>query len=237
MKIALIGYGKMGKAIEALIPQFGHEVFRTFNSSEKPTAENLRGADVAIEFSTPQTCKENILACFAAGVPVVVGTTAWYNQYQEVVDAMNENNALLAATNFSIGVQITFHLNQELARIMANFPEYTCSIEEIHHTAKLDKPSGTAITLAEGVLANQPKFTSWELTEGETSNSHHLPVKAVRLPDVPGTHFVNYESDVDRIQLSHEAKNRKGFAAGAIRAAAFLHNKKGVFTMKDLLNL
>ena len=237
MKIALIGYGKMGKAIEALLPEYGHEVFKTFNSSEKPTAENLRGADVAIEFSTPHTCKENILACFAAGVPVVVGTTAWYEVYDEVVAAMDESSALLAATNFSIGVQITFHLNQELARIMANFPEYTCSIEEIHHTAKLDKPSGTAITLAEGVLTNHPHLSSWELTDGPASSAQQLAVKAVRLPDVPGTHFVTYESDVDRIQLSHEAKNRKGFAAGAIRAADFLHNKKGVFTMKDLLNL
>jgi 4-hydroxy-tetrahydrodipicolinate reductase len=237
MKIALLGYGKMGKAIEALLPEFGHEVFRTFNSLEKPTAALLQGADVAIEFSTPHTCKDHILACFEAGVPVVVGTTAWYDQYDEVVAAMNENNALLAATNFSIGVQITFHLNRELARIMSNFPEYQASIEEIHHTAKLDKPSGTAISLAEGVLGEHPAYDRWDLKENKTSEATELPIQALRLPDVPGTHFVRYESDVDVIELSHEAKNRKGFAAGAIRAASFLHNKKGVFTMKDLLNL
>jgi 4-hydroxy-tetrahydrodipicolinate reductase len=153
---------------------------------------------------------------------------------------MNSSNALLAATNFSIGVQITFHINKELARVMSKFPEYTASIEEIHHTAKLDKPSGTAITLAEGILENSNGLSNWKLdseNENENENENELRINALRLPEVPGTHSVRYTSDIDTIELKHEAHNRKGFAAGAIRAAEFLHGKSGVYTMKDVLNL
>jgi 4-hydroxy-tetrahydrodipicolinate reductase len=248
MNIALLGYGKMGKAIEALLSEYGHTCAGKFNSENPATVEALAEADVAIEFSTPEQCAKNIALCFEANVPVVVGTTAWYEHYEHVVSKMNSSNALLAATNFSIGVQITFHLNKELARVMSKFPEYTASIEEIHHTAKLDKPSGTAITLAEGIVENSPGLRTWKLDEengeeklregkkGEEILSE-LNISALRLPDVPGTHTVRYTSEIDTIELKHEAHNRKGFAAGAIRAAEFLHGKSGVYTMKDVLNL
>lgn len=245
MKIALLGYGKMGKAIEALLEEYGHTCVGKFNSTEKATAADLRNADVAIEFSTPEQCIENIKLCFEANIPVVVGTTAWYSSYEEVVALMKPSDALLSATNFSIGVQITFHLNKELAKIMSKFPEYTASIEEIHHTAKLDKPSGTAITLAEGILEIAPSIGSWklELENGEEEiregkrGEDMLNISALRLPDVPGTHTVRYTSEIDTIELKHEAHNRKGFAAGAIRAAEFLFGKSGVYTMKDVLSL
>lgn len=239
MKIALLGYGKMGKAIEALLSEYGHTCVGKFNSQNPATVETLSQADVAIEFSTPEQCSKNIALCFEANVPVVVGTTAWYGQYDEVISKMNSNSALLSATNFSIGVQITFHLNKELARVMSKFPEYTASIEEIHHTAKLDKPSGTAITLAEGILENAPNLSSWKLKEERQNENGEdmLSISALRLPDVPGTHAVRYTSEIDTIELKHEAHNRKGFAAGAIRAAEFLHGKSGVYTMKDVLNL
>ena len=238
MKIALLGYGKMGKAIEALLSEYGHTCVGKFNSENPATIETLSQADVAIEFSTPEQCSKNIALCFEANVPVVVGTTAWYGQYDEVISKMKSNSAILSATNFSIGVQITFHLNKELARVMSKFPEYTASIEEIHHTAKLDKPSGTAITLAEGILENAPGLSSWKLDEErQNENENELSIIALRLPDVPGTHTVRYTSEIDTIGLKHEAHNRKGFAAGAIRAAEFLYGKSGVYTMKDVLNL
>jgi 4-hydroxy-tetrahydrodipicolinate reductase len=246
MKIALLGYGKMGKAIEALLSEYGHTCVGKFNSENPATAETLAQADVAIEFSTPEQCSKNIALCFEANVPVVVGTTAWYEQYDEVISKMKSNSALLSATNFSIGVQITFHLNKELARVMSKFPEYTASIEEIHHTAKLDKPSGTAITLAEGILENFKNLTSWNLENGEEKLRegekreeirNALNISALRFPDVPGTHTVRYTSEIDTIELKHEAHSRKGFAAGAIRAAEFIHGKSGVYTMKDVLNL
>jgi len=258
MKIALLGYGKMGQAIEALLSEYGHSCIGKFNSENPATIEKIREADVAIEFSTPEQCSKNIALCFEANVPVVVGTTAWYEQYDEVISKMQSDSAILSATNFSIGVQITFHLNKELARVMSRFPEYTASIEEIHHTAKLDKPSGTAITLAEGILENAPNLSSWKLEEengeekgreGEKREEkgregkigeeilNELNISALRLPDVPGTHSVRYTSEIDTIELKHEAHSRKGFAAGAIRAAEFLHGKSGVYTMKDVLNL
>ena len=251
MKIALLGYGKMGKAIEALLSEYGHTCVGKFNSQNPATPEALSQSDVAIEFSTPEQCAKNIALCFEANVPVVVGTTAWYNHYDAIISKMKSNNAMLSATNFSIGVQITFHLNKELARVMSKFPEYTASIEEIHHTAKLDKPSGTAITLAEGILENMLTLKDWKLDEengqeklregkkreDRIQNENELRINALRLPDVPGTHTVRYISEIDTIELKHEAHNRKGFAAGAIRAAEFLHGKSGVYTMKDVLNL
>ena len=258
MKIALLGYGKMGQAIEALLSEYGHTCVGKFTSENPATIEKIREADVAIEFSTPEQCSKNIALCFEANVPVVVGTTAWYEQYDEVISKMKSDSAILSATNFSIGVQITFHLNKELARVMSRFPEYTASIEEIHHTAKLDKPSGTAITLAEGIMENAPGLSSWKLDEengeeklreGEKREEKgregkrgedilsDLSISALRFPDVPGTHTVRYTSEIDTIELKHEAHSRKGFAAGAIRAAEFLHGKSGVYTMKDVLNL
>jgi 4-hydroxy-tetrahydrodipicolinate reductase len=248
MKIALLGYGKMGKAIEALLSEYGHTCVGKFTSENPATIEKIREADVAIEFSTPEQCTKNIALCFEANVPVVVGTTAWYEQYDDVISKMKSDSAILSATNFSIGVQITFHLNKELARVMSKFPEYRASIEEIHHTAKLDKPSGTAITLAEGILENAPNLSSWKLDEENAEEKgregkrgedilSELSISALRFPDVPGTHTVRYTSEIDTIELKHEAHSRKGFAAGAIRAAEFLHGKSGVYTMKDVLNL
>ena len=248
MKIALLGYGKMGKAIEALLSEYGHTCVGKFTSENPATIEKIIDADVAIEFSTPEQCSKNIALCFEANVPVVVGTTAWYEQYDEVISKMKSDSAILSATNFSIGVQITFHLNEELARVMSKFPEYRASIEEIHHTAKLDKPSGTAITLAEGILENAPNLSSWKLDEENAEEKlregkrgedilSDLSISALRFPDVPGTHTVRYTSEIDTIELKHEAHSRKGFAAGAIRAAEFLHGKSGVYTMKDVLNL
>jgi 4-hydroxy-tetrahydrodipicolinate reductase len=242
MNIALLGYGKMGKAIEALLSEYGHSCVGRYTSENPATVESLSQADIAIEFSTPEQCAKNIALCFDANVPVVVGTTAWYGQYDEVISKMKSDSAILSATNFSIGVQITFHLNKELARVMSKFPEYTASIEEIHHTAKLDKPSGTAITLAEGILENSKNLISWKLVEerqneNENENENELRINALRLPDVPGTHTVRYTSEIDTIELKHQAHNRKGFAAGAIRAAEFLYGKSGVYTMKDVLNL
>jgi 4-hydroxy-tetrahydrodipicolinate reductase len=255
MKIALLGYGKMGKAIEALLSEYGHSCVGRYTSENPATVEGLSQADVAIEFSTPEQCSKNIALCFEANVPVVVGTTAWYGQYDEVISKMKSDSAILSATNFSIGVQITFHINKELARVMSKFPEYTASIEEIHHTAKLDKPSGTAITLAEGILENAPGLRTWKLDEenGEEKlregekreekgrkgkiGEDMLKISALRFPDVPGTHTVRYTSEIDTVELKHEAHSRKGFAAGAIRAAEFLHGKSGVYTMKDVLNL
>jgi 4-hydroxy-tetrahydrodipicolinate reductase len=235
MKIALIGFGKMGKAIAELLPEFGHEIHSTFSQQNPLTVQALSGADVAIEFSLPQLCARHIEICFEAGVPVVVGTTGWYEQYQEVLSSMSTNHALLCATNFSIGVQALFHINKELSRILNKFGGYTVSIEEIHHTAKLDKPSGTAITLAEGVISEMSQYAYWTLPT-QTNSADHLMIDAKRIPEVPGTHEVTFQSEIDTLKILHVAHSRKGFASGAIRAAEFLHNKKGVFTMSDVLN-
>jgi len=235
MKIALIGFGKMGQAIAELLPAFGHEIHSTYSQKNTLTKEKLAGADVAIEFSLPQLCVENIKICFDAGVPVVVGTTGWYDQYQELVSKMTADQALLCATNFSIGVQALFHINKELARILNKFGGYQVSIEEIHHTAKLDKPSGTAITLAEGVMHEMSQYSSWSLNP-DSDETNKLMIEALREPEVPGTHEVCYQSEIDTLKILHIAHSRKGFATGAIRAAEFLYNKKGVFTMSDVLN-
>ena len=235
MKVALIGYGKMGKAIAEILPEFGHEVHSTFSSENPLTKEALQGADVAIEFTVPHTCFQNIQTCFAANIPVVVGTTGWYEQYTSTLESMHAENALLCATNFSIGVQALFHINKELARILNKFGGYEVSIEEIHHTAKLDKPSGTAITLAEGVISEMNKYTAWSL-DSDSKESKNVHIEARREPEVPGTHRVQFESEIDSVLIQHIAHSRKGFATGAIRAAEFLYNKKGVFTMTDVLN-
>ncbi len=235
MKIALIGFGKMGQAIAELLPDFGHEIHSTYSQNNTLTKEKLVGADVAIEFSLPHLCVENIQICFEAGVPVVVGTTGWYEHYQELVSKMTTGQALLCATNFSIGVQALFHINKELARILNKFGGYQVSIEEIHHTAKLDKPSGTAITLAEGVIHEMPRYATWKL-HPHSEQTNDLTIHALREPDVPGTHEVCFKSEIDTLKILHIAHSRKGFATGAIRAAEFLHNKKGVFTMSDVLN-
>ncbi|MFY8136681.1 MAG: 4-hydroxy-tetrahydrodipicolinate reductase [Flavobacteriales bacterium] len=233
MKIALIGYGKMGKEIEQIALSRGHEIVFTSNHAISTSSDQIKTADVAIEFSQPDAAANNILACFELGVPVVVGTTGWYSRLNEIkLEAEGKGGTLLYATNFSIGVNILFHINEKLASIMNDVQEYEPSIQEIHHLQKLDKPSGTAITIAEGILQNLDRKKQWTLDEPSSEDLH---IDVLREPEVPGTHIIKYDSEVDFIEIKHEAKSRKGFALGAVKAAEWLQNKKGVFTMKDFL--
>jgi 4-hydroxy-tetrahydrodipicolinate reductase len=233
VKIALIGYGKMGKEIEQIALSRGHEIVFTSNHAITNSSDQIKSADVAIEFSQPDAAANNILACFDLGIPVVVGTTGWYNRLNEIKsEAESKGGTLLYATNFSIGVNILFHINEKLASIMNDVQEYEPSIQEIHHLQKLDKPSGTAITIAEGILQNLDRKKQWTLDEPSVDDLH---IDVLREPEVPGTHIIKYDSEVDFIEIKHEAKSRKGFALGAVKAAEWLQNKKGVFTMKDFL--
>lgn len=237
MKIALLGYGKMGKAIESVIdsiPQ--HEVILRFDGAngEQLSLSLLAGADVAIEFSTPSTAIANIYTCFEAGVPVVVGTTGWYKQLEEVsARCEQENGTLFWASNFSIGVNIFFAVNKYLAKVMNEQEQYDVTLEEIHHTEKLDSPSGTAITLATGVLEEVDRKHEWvnQPAEGE----EQLSIISKREEGVPGTHLVTYKSGIDTIEISHVAHSRLGFAQGAVKAAEWVHGKTGVYTMSDML--
>jgi 4-hydroxy-tetrahydrodipicolinate reductase len=234
LKIAIIGYGKMGHEIESILTQRGHEITLRATSHAPFKPEDLVGTDVALEFTNPTSAAENILKCFEANCPVVVGTTGWYSRMNEIKDeCAAKNQSLFYATNFSIGVNIMFHFNKELAKLMDRFEEYEPGILEIHHLAKLDKPSGTAITIAEGILENIPRKSKWvnELAQ----NPDELTIISQREGEVPGTHVVNYTSSVDNISLVHQAVNRKGFALGAVKAAEWLHGKKGVYTMNDML--
>lgn len=236
VKVALIGYGKMGLEIETILAKRGHAVVHTFTSSNPADSERLKDADVAIEFTRPESCVANLKLCFASGVPVVTGTTGWYEELEHVKKAcLQTGGALFHATNFSLGVNIAFYVNQLLAKIMAGQEGYAAGITEIHHTRKLDAPSGTAITLAEGIIGNNPHFTEWKLAEG-LAQSGALPVHAIREGEVPGTHVVQYESAIDRLELKHEAFNRKGFALGAVLAAEWILPKKGIYGMRDMLN-
>jgi 4-hydroxy-tetrahydrodipicolinate reductase len=233
MKIALLGYGKMGKAIEEIALKRGHSV--VFKTNEASIEKDVSKADVAIDFSTPETVVDNIKKCFAVNVPVVVGTTGWYERFSEVCRLCElGGHSLFHATNFSIGVNIFFEVNKTLAKLMNTQPDYEIEMTEIHHTQKLDSPSGTAITLADGIIENVDRKSSWsENKPGEES----ILIHAKRERDVPGMHMVNYESEIDNIEIKHEAKGRIGFATGAVLAAEWLQNKKGIYTMKDLLNL
>lgn len=232
MKIALLGYGKMGKIIEQIAVSRGHEITIKAN---KDTQYTISEADVAIDFSVPDAAVGNISNCLKNNIPVVSGTTGWLNRYDDMVNLCRENDgAFLYASNFSLGVNIFFELNTYLAKIMNQFEQYKVSMEEIHHTQKLDKPSGTAITLAQGIIKEHTGYNHWKLDETHETT---IPVFAKRLPDVPGTHTINYSSSVDTITISHEAHNREGFALGAVLAAEWIHGKKGVFSMKDVLNI
>jgi len=224
----------MGKEIEQILLQRGHSITLRSTRSKPFKAADLAGTDVAIEFTEPHSAVDNILKCFEAGVPVIVGTTGWYTRMPEVREACAQmNGGLFTASNFSIGVNILFKVNKELARIMSDFEEYTPSMEEIHHIAKRDAPSGTAITLAEGILENYPGHDSW--INESTDDAHKLGIVSLREGEVPGTHIVRYTSAVDEIQLVHQAYNRKGFALGAAKAAEFMQGKRGVFGMDDLM--
>lgn len=231
MKIALLGYGKMGKTIEKIALERGHEVvLKITDDIEK---HELGKADVAIDFSVPTAALNNITSCCRNGVPVVSGTTGWLKDYPKAVESCEqENSAFLYASNFSIGVNLFFDLNEKLARLISPFKDYKVAIEEIHHTQKLDAPSGTAISLAEQIIANS-HLQGWQL---ENAGENEIPIHAKRIEDVPGTHIVSYNSTIDSIEIKHTAHSRQGFALGAIIAAEWLHNKKGVFTMKDVLS-
>lgn len=239
MNIAIIGYGKMGQAIHKLAEQAGHTITHTLDTSDF-SSEELKGADVAIEFTQPDAAVSNITKCFDAKVPVVVGTTGWYKEYELIADlASKRNGALFTATNFSIGVNILFHINKKLASIMNQFEEYDVAMNETHHIHKKDHPSGTAVTLATDLvnqLDRKKKYVG--LLEGETEelSALDLRITSKRENEVPGFHSITYTSPIDEITISHNALNRKGFALGAIKAAEWLKGKKGVFTMNDLLN-
>jgi 4-hydroxy-tetrahydrodipicolinate reductase len=247
MKIALLGYGKMGKIIEKIATDRKHEIVLKidFDNQHELTTENLQKADVAIEFSTPATVLSNIGHCFKAGVPVIVGTTGWYDQLGVVKQQCAEHNAaFLYATNFSVGVNIFFHINKILAKLMNNYPYYEVQVEEIHHVQKLDSPSGTAITIAEGILENLENKNEWVniLTDsnGDTDDNlkaEQLLIESHRIDSVPGTHTVIYDSEVDSIEIKHTAHNRNGFALGAVLAAEWLPGKKGFFSVSDMFNL
>lgn len=232
MKIALVGYGKMGKIIDEISQSRGHEVVARLR--ETPTAENLNNADVAIEFSNPEVAFENIKTCLENKIPVICGTTGWLKQKAEIEKIALENETpFLYGSNFSLGVNLFFALNEKLAKLMSNVNEYSCQLEEIHHIHKLDAPSGTAISLAEGIISNS-NFEAWKLDE---TKDKELGIFAIREDEVPGTHSVFYRSEVDEIEIKHTAFNRNGFALGAVIAAEWIVDKKGIFSMKDVLGL
>jgi dihydrodipicolinate reductase len=238
VKIALIGYGKMGKEIEKIALDRGHEIVLIIdiNNPGDLTSENLKKADVVIEFTVPASALNNYKLCFDAGVPVVSGTTGWLDKRDEVHQLCKAANAtFFHTTNFSLGVNIFFAVNKRLAQLMANRGEYKVGMTEIHHTQKLDAPSGTAITLAEGILENIPTKTSW--VNQPTEKVDELGIISEREGQVPGTHIVKYDSEVDYIEITHCAKSRKGFAFGAVLAAEYSVGKKGILTMNDLLNI
>ena len=238
MKIALIGYGKMGHEIEKIALQRGHEIVCTIdiNEPEKFDSPEFRSADVAIEFTSPESALQNYRRAFAADVPVVSGTTGWLEQLDEIKAACeNDGQTFFYASNFSLGVNIFFALSNYLAKIMNQFPDYDVRMEETHHIHKLDAPSGTAITLAEGILENLKRKKTWSLNKAD--NEEELKITAFREGEVPGIHTVVYESEADSIRITHDAKSRKGFALGAVLAAEFTKGKKGFLGMKDMLNL
>jgi 4-hydroxy-tetrahydrodipicolinate reductase len=237
MRIALIGYGKMGKAIEEIAVNNGHSISLVIDlhNSNDLTKENLRKADVAIEFTTPETAMSNILKCIEAGVPVVSGTTGWLDKMDEVKKAcIEKQGALLYSSNFSIGVNIFFEVNKKLAELMKK-QAYDVTIEETHHTQKKDAPSGTAITIAEQILKEISHKKKW--VNDTSNNQEELSITSKRIDPAAGTHVVKYTSDVDDIEIIHTAHNRKGFAGGAVQAAEFIKGKKGIFSMKDVLGI
>ncbi|VBB45086.1 4-hydroxy-tetrahydrodipicolinate reductase [uncultured Paludibacter sp.] len=238
MKLALIGYGKMGKTIERIAKERGHEIVSIIDIDNQDdfTSEAFKSADVAIEFTRPEVALENYKKAFGAGVALVSGTTGWTEKLLEVKEMIQKQNATLFwSSNFSLGVNIFMAVNKYLAKIMNQFPDYNVEMTEIHHMQKLDAPSGTAITLAEGILENMERKTAWAK---ETQNSdNELAIKSIREGQVPGIHTIRYESAVDSIEITHDAKSREGFALGAVVAAEFVKGKKGLLGMEDMLKL
>jgi 4-hydroxy-tetrahydrodipicolinate reductase len=235
MKIALFGYGKMGKEIEQIALQRNHEIVLKLNENniEQITSFDLKKADVGIEFSTPHSVIKNIHTALDVELPLVIGTTGWYDQLEEIKShCLKKNGSLFYASNFSLGVNLFFKVNSYLAELMNKYNDYEISMEEIHHIHKLDKPSGTAISLANQILEKVDRKKNWSISEKKPET---LFIQDVREGEVPGTHIVKYTSTIDDIEIMHKAHNRKGFALGAVLAAEFLHNKKGVYTMSDLI--
>lgn len=233
MKIALLGYGRMGKAIEIVAVERGHDVVAKIDQDE--TYGNLSEADVAINFSVPDAAAENIKTALKINIPVVCGTTGWLDQLNEIEDFCKaKNSAFVYASNFSVGVNLFFKLNEVLAKLMSSHKSYEASMKEVHHIHKLDAPSGTAITLAEGII-DQSDYTQWSIHKDTIENM--LPIEVDRTGEVPGTHTIKYESNIDSITIEHEAHSRKGFALGAVIAAEWIQDKKGVFSMNDVLSL
>lgn len=238
MKIALIGYGKMGKEIEKIAISRGHQIklITDVNNPEDLTVENLRRCDVAIEFTIPRSAVNNYNICFEAGIPVVSGTTGWLEKKEDVIKKCSETNGtFFYASNFSLGVNLFFELNKKLAQLMASRSEYQVEMTEVHHIHKLDAPSGTAITLAEDIIEALPSKTSW--VNDKIPAAGELNIKSERQGEVPGIHTIKYESEVDFIEITHSSKNRKGLAFGAVLAAEYCLGKTGILTMKDLLNI
>jgi 4-hydroxy-tetrahydrodipicolinate reductase len=236
MKIAIIGYGKMGKEIEKVAKERGHEITLKISSDNTKdfTFDNLKKVDVAIEFTNPDLAVNNIKVCMSSNTPIVVGTTGWYDEFAEVRESVAQNDgSLLYATNCSIGVNLFFKLNKSLAKMMNKHKDYNVTMEETHHTQKLDAPSGTAITLAEGIVENSENKDLW--VKGDAHAHNQLSVISHRVENVPGTHQINYTSEIDDIEIKHTAHNRKGFAMGAVIAAEYIQDKKGIFTMEDVL--
>ena len=236
MKIIISGYGRMGKEIEKVALNEGHLIVdRIDNVNDWARIErNQVVADAVIDFSQPVVAVENILRCFEMGIPIVTGTTGWYDQLEEVSElCKQQNGALFYAPNFSIGVNLFFLINKKLAKRMSSFGEYKVSMKEMHHIHKLDAPSGTAIKVAEDIIAEHNLIEKW--SKSDESESGILPIVSERKGEIPGTHIVTYSSDADVIELKHEAKNRSGFAVGAVKAAEWLAAKKGIFNMDDFL--
>lgn len=238
MKIALLGYGKMGKAIEAIAKDRGHVIGVTIDNEDEwlQRMDLLRSCDLAIDFSFPTTVVGNIKRCFDLGMPIVVGTTGWYDQLDTLVSECRQSGqSLFVASNFSIGMNIMFDLNRRLAKLMNGY-DYDVSISETHHIHKLDAPSGTAITLANDIIYELDRKDSWQLSTTPGIDGHAIPITSIREGEVPGIHEVVYDNEIDTITLSHSAKSRKGLALGAVLAAEYLFGKKGYYTMRDLLS-
>jgi len=232
MNIALFGYGKMGQMLEKIGMARGHHIIAKIDV--ETTQIDFSNMDVAIDFSTPDAAFKNITDCFKNNVPVISGTTGWLSRFDEAKGICKKHDSgFIYASNFSLGVNIFFELNKNLAKMIANLEQYKVSLEEIHHTQKLDAPSGTAITLAEGIIENTV-YSNWKMDEAE---DNEISITSKRIGKVPGTHTINYESSVDAIEIKHTAHNREGFALGAIIAAEWIKGKTGVFSMKDVLNL
>ncbi len=237
MNIALIGYGKMGKAIEKIAIEKGHKITAIVDSKNPIELMNINNIDVAIEFTRPELARKHMVFCLEKGLPIVVGTTAWKEDLPAITELVNkQNGSLVHASNFSIGVNLFFEMNKKLAKIMEAHPAYKLEMTEIHHTQKLDKPSGTAVTLAEEIIEQNTNYKHWRLSkDNELVNENEFFIHALREENVPGTHLISYESQIDSIHFEHIAHTRDGFALGALVAAEWLQNKKGIFTMKDVL--